>query len=466
MKFWGGRFEKETAELATAFTASIDFDQRLTLYDLEGSIAHAKMLAHCGLISPEEAKQIVAGLEEIREEIKAGKVKFSKEAEDIHLNIEKLLTEKVGEVGKKLHTGRSRNDQVALDLRLYLRAEIKEIANLIFIFQETLLGLARKHLKTIMPGYTHLQHAQPVTLAHHLLAYFEMLARDVERLEECYARTNVLPLGAGALAGSTLPLDREFVAKELGFWKISANSLDAVSDRDFVLEFAAAASLVMLHLSRLAEEIILWTTTEFGFCELDDAFATGSSMMPQKKNPDVLELIRAKASRALGNTFHLFSLLKALPLAYNRDLQEDKEALFDLVDTLKSCLRVFSPLLATLKVNIRRMRAAAGEGYVAATDLAEYLVTKGVPFREAHEIAGKLTRYCLQKGISFEALPLAEYQKFSPLFGPEVLELVKIENCVARRKLPGGPAPETVRQALRKATVWLRGKRKNFPAKR
>lgn len=455
MKLWGGRFQKETAKLAEDFTASVDFDQKLAFYDLAGSIAHAKMLGHCGIISLEESNQIVQGLEELREELAAGKITFTKEAEDIHLNLERLLTEKIGEVGKKLHTGRSRNDQVALDLRLYLKAEIKQIADLLFELQGTLLDLAEEHLETIMPGYTHLQRAQPVSFAHHLLAYFEMFGRDGERLHGCYGRTDVMPLGAGALAGTTLPLDRAYVARELGFQALSPNSLDAVSDRDFLLEFAAAASLIMLHLSRFCEEIILWSTSEFSFCELDEAFCTGSSMMPQKKNPDVPELIRGKTARVLGNCFRLFTLLKALPLAYNRDLQEDKEALFDTVETLKGCLSIFTPLLRTLKVNQARMAAAAQEGYLAATDLAEYLVTKGVPFREAHATVGKLVLYCLSKEVLFKDLSLAEYQQFSPFFEEDIFEAVRLENCLARRCLPGGTAPKTARMALAQARERL-----------
>ncbi|MBC7325086.1 MAG: argininosuccinate lyase, partial [Moorella sp. (in: Bacteria)] len=416
MKLWGGRFTRTTDRLVEDFHSSIRFDQRLYRQDIAGSIAHARMLAAVGLITPAEGEAIIKGLEGIRADIEAGRVTFDVGAEDIHMNIEKLLTERIGAAGKKLHTARSRNDQVALDLRLYLKEEIPAVKKLLAGLQKVLVDLATEHQHTIMPGYTHLQKAQPVTLAHHLLAYFEMFRRDQERLDECLERLDVLPLGAGALAGTTLPIDREMVARELGFKQISANSLDAVADRDFVVEFLAAASLIMMHLSRLAEEIILWASEEFGFIELDDAYSTGSSMMPQKKNPDVAELVRGKTGRVYGHLMGMLTILKGLPLAYNKDLQEDKEALFDALDTVKGCLLVFAPMLATAKFRVERMREDAARGFAAATDVAEYLVRKGLPFREAHAVVGSLVLYCLEQGKSFQDLTLAEWQSFSPYF--------------------------------------------------
>ncbi|MGI9952600.1 argininosuccinate lyase [Moorellaceae bacterium AZ2] len=455
MKLWGGRFRKETDRLVEDFHSSLSFDQRLYRQDIRGSIAHARMLAAVGLISQEEADKIVRGLEEILVDIEAGRVSFDVSAEDIHMNIEKLLTEKIGEAGKKLHTARSRNDQVALDLRLYLKDEIREISRLLAQLQKVLVDLAEKHIFTIMPGYTHLQKAQPVTLAHHLLAYFEMLERDQGRLEDCLKRLDVSPLGSGALAGTTLPVDRDLVARELGFKEISANSLDAVSDRDFAVEFLAAASLIMMHLSRLSEEIILWCTEEFGFMELDDAYSTGSSMMPQKKNPDVAELVRGKTGRVYGHLMGLLTVLKGLPLAYNKDLQEDKEAVFDTVDTLKGCLLVMAPLLATAKFKEERMRESARQGFSNATDVAEYLVMKGVPFREAHSIVGALVLYCLEKGCKLNDLSLEELKRYSPAFEKDIGDYWTVESCVERRKVPGGPASEAVKQAIAHAQSIL-----------
>ncbi|HBT46722.1 MAG TPA: argininosuccinate lyase [Peptococcaceae bacterium] len=455
MKLWGGRFRKETDRLVEDFHSSLSFDRRLYRHDIRGSIAHARMLAAVGLLSQEEAAKIVRGLEEILADIEAGRVSFDIGAEDIHMNIEKLLTEKVGEAGKKLHTARSRNDQVALDLRLYLKDEIREISRLLSRLQQVLVDLAEKHLFTLMPGYTHLQKAQPVTLAHHLLAYFEMFERDQGRLEDCMKRLDVCPLGSGALAGTALPIDRRLVAAELGFKDISANSLDAVSDRDFAVEFLAAASLIMMHLSRLGEEIVLWCTEEFGFVELDDAYSTGSSMMPQKKNPDVAELVRGKTGRVYGHLMGLLTVLKGLPLAYNKDLQEDKEAVFDTVDTLKGCLLVMAPLLATARFKEERMRAAARQGFSNATDVAEYLVMKGVPFREAHRIVGSLVLYCLDKGCNLGDLSLAELQRYSPAFEDDIIEYLTVEACVKRRRIPGGPSPEAVREALARARDLL-----------
>ncbi|WP_338824125.1 argininosuccinate lyase [Neomoorella humiferrea] len=451
MKLWGGRFTRTTDRLVEDFHSSISFDRRLYRQDIAGSIAHARMLAAVGLITPEEGEAIIKGLEEIRADIEAGRVEFDVGAEDIHMNIEKLLTERIGEPGKKLHTARSRNDQVVLDLRLYLKEEIPGIKKLLAGLQKVLVDLAEEHINTIMPGYTHLQKAQPVTLAHHLLAYFEMFCRDQERLDGCLERTDVMPLGAGALAGTTLPINREMVARQLGFKEISANSLDAVADRDFVVEFLAAASLLMMHLSRLAEEIILWASEEFGFIELDDAYSTGSSMMPQKKNPDVAELVRGKTGRVYGHLMGMLTVLKGLPLAYNKDLQEDKEALFDALDTVKGCLMVFTPMLATAKFKVERMREDAERGFAAATDVAEYLVRKGLPFREAHAVVGALVLHCLERGKSFYDLTLDEWRSFSPYFSEDIFSHITLEACIRGRDLPGGPAPAAVKQALERA---------------
>ncbi|MEW5952175.1 MAG: argininosuccinate lyase [Bacillota bacterium] len=436
------------------FHSSISFDQRLYRYDIKGSMAHARMLAKVGLITGAEAREIVRGLEEVLADIEAGRVEFAVEAEDIHMNVEQLLTAKVGEVGKKLHTARSRNDQVALDVRMYLKDEIDEITRLLVDLQVTLLDLAGVHTGTVMPGYTHLQRAQPITLAHHLLAYVQMFSRDQERMQDCRRRTDVMPLGSGALAGTTFPLDRELVAGALGFTAVTENSLDGVSDRDFAVEFAAAASLVMVHLSRFCEEIILWSSAEFGFIELDDSFSTGSSMMPQKKNPDVAELIRGKSGRVFGGLQALLVMLKGLPLAYNKDMQEDKEALFDVVDTVKKCLLTFRPMVETMRVRADRMSLAARGGFTNATDLADYLVGRGVPFREAHEIVGRAVLNCVQRDIALDQLTLDEFRALSPLVGEDVYEYISVERCVAARKLRGGPAPEAVAGAL--ARAWDR----------
>lgn len=457
MKLWGGRFTRTTDRLVEDFHSSISFDQRLYRQDIAGSIAHARMLAAVGLITPEEGKLIIQGLEGLKQDIEAGRVSFDVGAEDIHMNIEKLLTERIGEVGKKLHTARSRNDQVALDLRLYLKEEIPRVEELLVALQKVLVQLAGEHLHTVMPGYTHLQKAQPVTLAHHLLAYFEMFYRDRQRLHGCLQRVDVLPLGAGALAGTTLPIDREMVARELGFREISANSLDAVSDRDFVVEFLAAAALLMMHLSRLCEELILWSSEEFGFIELDDAYSTGSSMMPQKKNPDVAELVRGKTGRVYGHLVGMLTVLKGLPLAYNKDLQEDKEALFDALDTVKGCLMVFTPMLETAKFKPGRMRQAADQGFANATDVAEYLVRKGLPFREAHAVVGALVLDCLKKGRTLKDLTLEQWQSFSPLFAADIKNYLTVEACVNGRDLPGGPAPAAVSRALERARRLLSG---------
>lgn len=458
-KLWGGRFAKTTDKLVEDFHSSIHFDQRLYRQDILGSIAHATMLGEQGIITPAEADQIIAGLKELLAEIEAGKVQFDVAAEDIHMNIEKLLTEKIGAVGKKLHTARSRNDQVALDIRLYLREEIGQVKHLLLELIETLLELAQQHTETVMPGYTHLQRAQPITLAHHLLAYIAMFQRDVERLQDVLKRVNVCPLGSGALAGTTFPLNRGRVAELLDFPAITMNSLDAVSDRDFAIEFCAAASLLMMHLSRFSEEIILWSSSEFAFIELDDAFSTGSSIMPQKKNPDVAELVRGKTGRVYGDLMALLTVMKGLPLAYNKDMQEDKEALFDAIDTVKGCLLVFTPMLATMKVREDNMRKAAQGGFTNATDLADYLAKKGVPFREAHEIVGKAVLYCVEQGKALEEVTLEEYRQMSPVFAEDLYEAISIDYCVQARQVPGGPAPAAVRIALQQVEKWLAASR-------
>jgi len=457
-KLWGGRFQRDTERLVEDFHSSISFDRRLYKYDIKGSLAHARMLGKVGAISPGEAEAIARGLEELLADIEAGRVEFSVEAEDIHMNVEQLLTAKVGNVGKKLHTARSRNDQVALDIRLYIKDEIEQITALLRRLQSALLDLAEKHLETVMPGYTHLQRAQPVTLAHHLLAYCQMFRRDEERLADCRRRADVMPLGAGALAGTTFPIDRQYVAEQLGFSAITENSLDAVSDRDFAVEFVAAASLIMVHLSRFCEEIVLWSSAEFNFIELDDAYSTGSSMMPQKKNPDVAELIRGKSGRVFGDLQALLSVLKGLPLAYNKDMQEDKEALFDAVDTVKKCLLVFRPMIETMRVKKDHMAAAAQGGFTNATDLADYLVRKGLPFREAHEVVGKAVLFCLEQGRTLERLSLEEYKKFNPLVEEDVYECISINRCVEAREVPGGPAPEAVANAIARARQRLAGR--------
>ena len=457
-KLWGGRFQKETDRLVEDFHSSISFDQRLYKYDIKGSIAHARMLGKVGIISPGEVQTIVQGLEEVLADIEAGRVEFSVGAEDIHMNVEQLLTAKVGEVGKKLHTARSRNDQVALDIRMYIKDEIDQVIVMLRKLQVSLLNLAEKHLDTVMPGYTHLQRAQPVTLAHHLLAYCQMFRRDEDRLTDCRRRADVMPLGAGALAGTTFPLDRGYVAEQLDFAAITGNSLDAVSDRDFAVEFTAAASLIMVHLSRFCEEIILWSSAEFAFVDLDDAYSTGSSMMPQKKNPDVAELIRGKSGRVFGDLQALLSMLKGLPLAYNKDMQEDKEALFDAVDTVKKCLLVFSPMVETLRVKGDRMAEAARGGFTNATDLADYLVRKGIPFREAHAVVGKAVFYCLEKGQALEQLSLEEYKKINPMVEEDVYEAISIARCVEARNVTGGPAPEAVSEAITRARQRLAGR--------
>ena len=444
------RFRKDTNSLVQQYTASIPFDQRLYRQDIAGSIAHARMLAKQGIISEKESELIIMGLVSIRGEIEQGKFQFKTELEDIHMNIEACLTEKIGEVAGKLHTARSRNDQVALDLRLFSKEAITETIDRLKQFQRALLDMAEANKDVIMPGYTHLQRAQPVLFAHHLLAYFEMLERDIQRFKDCFKRTDVLPLGSGALAGVPYPVDRVFLAQQLGFEQISQNSIDAVSDRDFVIEYQAAASITMMHLSRLGEELVLWSSTEFGFIEIDEAYATGSSIMPQKKNPDVAELGRGKTGRTYGNLLSILTIMKALPLSYNRDLQEDKEGLFDTVDTLLSTLEIFTGMVRTLQVNALHTCQAAGEGYVLATDLADYLVKKGMPFRQAYATVGKLVLYAINKGKCLSHLDLGEYQQFSTLFAADARDITA-DTSVAARNIIGGTAPQQVRAQLSRA---------------
>ena len=444
------RLNKSPDELVVKYTSSLPFDWRLYRHDIRGSITHTKMLAKQGIISREVAKLIEKGLASIAEEIEQGKFQFKPELEDIHMAIEARLFELVGEVAGKLHTARSRNDQVALDLRLFTKEAISETLAKLRQFQQALISLAEENMNVVMPGYTHLQPAQPVLLAHHLLAYFEMFQRDVERFSDALKRTDVMPLGSGALAGVAYNIDREFLARELGFSQLSQNSMDAVSDRDFVIEYQADASICIMHLSRLAEEIILWSSAEFNFIELDDAYATGSSIMPQKKNPDVAELARGKTGRIYGRLMSLLTTMKALPLSYNRDLQEDKEGLFDTVDTLLSSLEVFSGMTRSLKIKAENMEQAANRDYILATDLADYLVRKGEAFRSAHGIIARLISYAMEKGRTLSQLSLNEYQRFSPLFGDDVYS-VTVASSIAARNIIGGTAPEQVVRALARA---------------
>ena len=455
-KLWKGRFESETAGIVDRFTASIDLDRRLYRYDIQGSIAHCRMLAKVGVITPEESSQLEAGLKAIEAEIKSGQFVYDISLEDIHMHIEARLFDTIGPVAQKLHTARSRNDQIALDLRLYLRDAVASIRQGLHKYQSVLVEMANRHIDVILPGYTHLQRAQPVRLAHHLLAYYEMASRDVGRITDCLRRINVMPLGAAALAGTTYPIDRAYVAKQLKFPEVSGNSLDTVSDRDFVIEFLAAASLCMVHLSRLSEEVILWSSAEFGFIELPDAFTTGSSIMPQKKNPDVAELVRGKTGGVIGQLMAMLTTMKGLPLSYNRDLQEDKQPIFDAVDTLSICLEIYCEMLPQIVVKSDRMHAAASTGYQNATDLADYLVTRGVPFREAHHCAGKAVRYALDQGKELHQLSLKELQRFSDQVRKEVFGWLAVEQVVDRRNSAGGTGKDAVLNAIRVAEENLK----------
>lgn len=447
-KMWEGRFGKETDLLVNDFNSSIRFDCRLCEEDIKGSMAHAKMLGKQGIIEQKEADAILAGLADILSDIQEGKISFSLEYEDIHMNIEKLLTERIKDAGKRLHTARSRNDQVALDMRLYVKKEIDEITDLVFGFMEALCEKAKKNLDTVMPGYTHLQRAQPVTFAHYMMAYANMLKRDITRLADCKERMDEMPLGSGALASTTHPLDRKMVAAELGFARVTDNSLDGVSDRDYCIELVSALSILMMHLSRLSEEIIAWCSWEFKFVELDDAYSTGSSIMPQKKNPDVCELIRGKTGRVYGSLTTLLTMLKGLPLAYNKDMQEDKEAVFDAIDTVKQCLEVFTPMFETMELLGENMKKAASRGFINATDCADYLAKKGVPFRDAYKITGSLVGECIKRGKTLEELTLEEFKEFSPIFEEDVYHAIDLMTCVSERKVLGGPAPQEVARQI------------------
>ena len=442
-----GRFSKPADKLAEQYTTSLPVDQRLYKQDIAGSIAHARMLGKQRIITQTDAMKIVDGLLAIQKEIELGKFQFKPEIEDIHMAIESRLIEKVGEVGRKLHTARSRNDQIALDIRLFTKEAIADTQKGIRVLQKTVLGMAEKNKAVVIPGYTHVQVAQPVLLAHHLLAYFEMLQRDYERFNDSLKRVDVMPLGSGALAGVTYKIDREFTAKALGFSKVSKNSMDAVSDRDFIIEYEANAAICMMHLSRLAEEMVLWSSVEFGYIEIDDAYATGSSIMPQKKNPDVAELARGKTGRVYGNLMALLTIMKGLPLAYNSDMQEDKPGYFDTIDTLQTTLTIFAGMIKSVKVNKVNVQRALGRGYILATDVADYLVKKGAAFRTAHEIVGKLVNYAVSKGKTLAELDIKEYQQFSPLFKADVLKIT-IESALAARDITGGTAPNQVARAL------------------
>lgn len=447
-KMWAGRFTKEVDERVNDFNSSISFDARMYRYDIEGSMAHATMLGECGIIEKHESEKIVQGLKGILADIDEGKLQFDPTAEDVHMFVEAELTKRLGDTGKRLHTARSRNDQVALDVRMILRAETKEIIELVKKLEHTILDIAEKNLTTVMPGYTHLQRAQPITFAHHLMAYANMLLRDISRLEDSYKRTNIMPLGSGALASTTYPINRQRVCDLLGFDEITQNSLDGVSDRDFCIELCSAISLLMMHLSRFSEEIIMWCSWEFKFIELDDAYSTGSSIMPQKKNPDVTELIRGKTARVYGDLQTLLTMMKGLPLAYNKDMQEDKEAIFDAVDTVKLCISTFTPMLATMTVLKDNMRTAAAKGFINATDCADYLVKKGLPFRTAYKITGTLVALCIEKNTTLEQLPIEEYKKLCETFDNDVYDAISLDTCVMQRGVDGGPAPEAVKRQI------------------
>ena len=450
-KIWGGRFSEDTNAFVERFTASISFDKRLYQYDIDGSVAHAKMLARVGIITDIEKSEILKGLEDIRKQIADDNFDWSVKLEDIHMNIESSLTKKIGEVGKKLHTGRSRNDQIATDIRLYARDQVDQISNLITAVQKALLDLAERESDTIIPGFTHLQVAQPITFGHHMMAWFEMLNRDFERFQDCRKRLNRSPLGSAALAGTTFPIDRQYTSDLLGFDSPIPNSLDAVSDRDFIIEIAAAGSLLMTHLSRFSEEIVLWTSAQFNFIELPDEYCTGSSIMPQKKNPDVPELVRGKSGRVLGHLVSLITLMKSQPLAYNKDNQEDKEPLFDLIDTIKDCLYAYSQIIPAIKCNKVAMRLSATKGFSTATDLADFIVKKGLAFRDAHDIVGKTVAYAIREGIDLAEIPLEKLSQFSPLIEDDVFKVLTLEGSVNARNHFGGTAPSQVLASIERA---------------
>ncbi len=449
-KMWQGRFRKELDSKVNDFNSSISFDSRMYQHDIQGSIVHVTMLGKQGIIDEKESKTIEKELANIYDDLSAGKLQIDPSAEDIHMFIEQVLTERLGDLGKKLHTARSRNDQVALDLRMYLRTEIDAIVGLIKKLIAVLVKKAEENLHSVMPGYTHLQRAQPITFAHHLMAYVEMFKRDMVRLFNCFDLMNECPLGCGALATTTYPIDREFTAEYLGFKSPMLNSLDGVSDRDYCMELAGALAICMVHMSRLSEEVVLWCSWEFKFVELDDAYSTGSSIMPQKKNPDICELIRGKTGRAIGNLTTLLSMMKSLPLAYNKDMQEDKEAIFDSVDTVKLCLSTLAPMLDTMKVNVENMSNAGKKGFINATDCADYLVKKGLPFRDAYKITGTLVALCIDRGDTLDTLPIEEYKKLSDKFDGDIYSAISLSQCVNERKAIGGPSPDVVAQHIEK----------------
>jgi len=465
MNLWGGRFKEKTHPLVKELTYSIETDKKLYKHDIEGSIAHTKMLAKCKIISREEEKRIVKSLRKILKDIEEGKIDLSGK-EDIHMAVEEELIKREGETGEKLHTARSRNDQIALDERLYLREEIKKIFHLIHSFQTTLLKIAEENKKVILPGYTHLQYAQPISLAQHLLAYFWMLQRDKHRLYDCYKRVNVCPLGAAALAGTSLPVDREYVARLLDFPTITENSLDTVSDRDYIIEFLSFASILMMHLSRLSEDIVLWASPSFNFIEIEETFTTGSSLMPQKKNPDVVELVRGKTGKVYGALISLLTVMKALPLSYNRDMQEDKSPLFQTVDEIKLSLKVYEEMIKKIKVNSEKMRKMAEDGFFAATDLVEYLVKKGLPFRSAHLTAGKMVSYCVENKKTFDQLTLDEYRKFSSLFESDVKERITLDFSVKSKESPGGTGEKSLEYQIKTAREKLEKENETFSLSR
>ena len=444
MKLWAGRFQKETDTQVNDFNSSILFDQRMYKQDIQGSLAHATMLGRQGIITKEEADDIVNGLTAILQDIEDGKVEFSMENEDIHMNIEAMLTQRIGPDGKRLHTGRSRNDQVAVDFRLYVKSEIPKIIGMLLDLEKVLTEKAKANTETVMPGYTHMQRAQPTTFAHYMMAYANMIRRDITRLEDCLERMDECPLGAGALATSSYPIDREFTAHALGFKKPTENSMDSVSDRDFAIEFLSACSILMMHLSRFSEEIILWCSWEFKFVEMDDAYSTGSSIMPQKKNPDVAELVRGKTGRVYGSLITLLTVMKGLPLAYNKDMQEDKEPVFDAIDTVELCIPVFSAMLETMTVLPKNMRKAASGGFINATDCADYLTRKGMPFREAYMIVGRLVNNCLKSGDTLDTLTLRDFRAVSNLFDGDIYDALALKTCVKERKVMGGPTEQEV----------------------
>jgi argininosuccinate lyase len=458
MKLWSGRFDKNTDRLVDELNASITFDKRMYKEDITGSMAHAKMLGKQGIIPSEDAEKIIAALADILADMEAGKIPFDIADEDIHMCVEAELTRRIGDAGKRLHTARSRNDQVALDFRMYMKNQVAEIRELVLHLMAAIVTIAESNTDAIMPAYTHLQRAQPTTFAHYMMAYANMLRRDVTRLEDCLIRMDELPLGSGALTGTTYPIDRQFVASELGFDRVCENSLDGVSDRDYAIEILSDLSILMMHLSRFSEEIIMWCSWEFKFVELDDAYSTGSSIMPQKKNPDIAELVRGKTGRVYGSLMGFLTVMKALPLAYNKDMQEDKEQVFDAVDTVKKCLPVFTAMIATMTVNRDNMRLAAAKGFINATDCADYMVKKGLPFRDAYTIVGRIVNYCIANNKTLDSLTMAEYQSFSDIFDFDVYNAIDLETCVNQRKSQGGPAYESVMAQINSIKKFLEDK--------